>query len=416
METIVARSCGLDVHQATVVACILIDEGKRHPRKQIRTFGTMRADLEELATWLSSEGVTHVAMEGTGVYWRPVHSVLEGRFDLTIANARHIKKVPGRKTDVSDAEWLAKLLRMGLLRKSFIPAKAIRQLRDVSRYRRTLVQSHSSERNRVIKLLEVAGIKLASVASDVFGASGMAMLRAIAEGGATIAQLAQLARGKLRAKIPDLERSLDVMLEDHHRYMLRKQLARLAQTDADIAEFDQLIANMVAPWTEQIELLKSIHGIDRIAATEIFSEIGPDLASFPDEAHFASWSGTCPGNNESAGKHKGARARRGNPYLQSMLVEAALAATRKSRTYLRDKYYRLKARRGAMRALFAIAHKLATAVYRVLTTRCAYRDLGESYLDGLDQHRVVANLVRRLERLGFNHETIAPWFASSARP
>lgn len=410
METVIARCCGLDVHQATVTACVLLNEGARRRKKVLQTFRTMHNSLRELRDWLTSLEVTHVTLEGTGVYWKPVYAVLEGHFDLTLVNARHVKQLPGRKTDVNDAEWLATLLCHGLLRKSFVPDKDIRALRDLTRYRRMLVQSATSEKNRILKLLESMGIKLSSVASDVFGKSGMAMLRALADGDVPVEQLAQLAHSHLRKKLPELRLALDVLVQDHHRFMLRDQLARFDRTLDDIARYDARLAEVVAPYEAQIALLCSIDGIQRTAAIDIFAEIGPDLASFPTGAHFSSWVGTCPGNNESAGKQFTARRRRGNPYLQAILVECSLAATRKKNTYLKDKYYRLRARRGSMRALFAIAHKLTHAVHRVLTTGRPHQDLGATYLDRRNPRSIARQLVARLERLGLDHAELSLLF------
>ncbi len=406
MDTIIERCCGLDVHQATVVASVLIEETGRKRRKETRTFSTVREGLEELRDWLLHEGVTHVAMEGTGVYWIPVYAMLEEAFDVAVVNARHVKKVPGRKTDVTDAAWLAELLSKGLLRKSFVPAREIRAIRDVCRYRRMLVQSETSEKNRVLKLLETMGLKLATFASDVFGKSGMAMLRALAAGSCSPRDLAELARGRLRSKLPDLRRALDCVIAEHHRMMLRDQLARLDRTGEEIARYDAVLNDMVEPYSDQIQLLCTVPGVQRCSAIDIFAEVGPDLSSFPDEGHFASWGGFCPGHNESAGKKGRGRRRRGNPYLQSTLTECALAATKKKATYCKDKYHRLKARRGAMRALFAIAHKLARAIYIVLSRRQPYKDLGAGHLDHRAKPRVARKLIARLLELGYDQQTI----------
>lgn len=410
METLIERAAGLDVHQATVVACVVIERDGARVKRETRTFETVRRGLEELREWLGAMGITHLAMEGTGVYWMPVYAVLEDYFDVALVNARHVKKVPGRKTDVSDAAWLADLLRKGMLRKSFVPPKDIRPIRDVCRYRRMLVQSETAEKNRILKLLESVGIKLATFASDVFGKSGMAMLRAIAEGTSAAEAIAQLARGRLRAKLPQLQRALDTVVADHHRMMLRDQLSRLDRTADDIARYDRVLAEMVKPYTQEIELLCTITGIQRTAATEILAEVGPNLESFPDAAHFSSWAGMCPGHNESAGKKGRTRRRRGNPYMQSILVECGLAATRKKDSYHKEKHYRLKARRGPMRALFATAHALARAVYRVLTRKEPYRDLGAGHLDARNKPAVARRLIDRLLTLGYDRQTIVEAF------
>ena len=410
MDVKFSRCCGLDVHQAEIVACAMLDEGARKPRRILRSFPAMRHGLEELRAWLLSLEVTHVTMEGTGVYWRPVYAVLEDHVDITLVNARHVKSVPGRKTDVKDAEWLATLLQHGLLQKSFIPSKEIRAIRDLCRYRRILVQSQTTEKNRILKLLAIIGIKLSTVVSDVFGVSGMLMLRAIAAGGCSAEQIAYLARGRMRSKLPDLRLALDVLLEEHHRSMLSDQLAQLDQTAREVARYNELLKQKMAPYEESLALLRTIDGIAHIASIEILAEVGPNLDSFPTAAHFASWVGTCPGQHQSAGKSLSTRRRKGNPYLQSILVESGLAATRKKNTYLSDKYRRLKSRRGSMRALFAIAHKLACAVHRVLQTREPYRDLGGAYLDQRSKRSTVHTLVKRLKTLGYDQHNIAALF------
>jgi transposase len=414
METMVRRVCGLDVHEASVVACALIDEGDKRPSKRIRTFSAMHADLVALREWLTSLEVTHVVMEGTGVYWRPVYEQLEEAFDVWLVNARHVKNVPGRKSDVIDAQWLATLLRNGLVRKSFVPEATIRELRDISRYRRVLVQTQTTDKNRILKLVETMGVKLAAVACDVFGTSGMAMLRAIAEGQQTPEQIAQLARSALRRKLPQLRLALDCTIRSHHRMMLRDQLARLDSTAAEIAKYERILDELVEPYAPLIELLCSTDGIQHTAAIEIFAEVGPNLASFPTQRHFAAWAGTSPGLNESAGKIKHGRRRRGNPYLTSIFVECALAATKKKDRYLSDKYRRLKARRPKLVALFAIANKLAHAVYRIVTTGTPYRDLGASYLDRRNSAHVARQLAKRLQNMGFTRTSVAQLFPDPA--
>lgn len=401
MEPLIERCCGLDVHQGTVVACLLIGKAGERPKKEQRTFRTVTADLLALREWLKKAGCTHVGMESTGVYWTPVYALLEDEFDLTVGNAQHIKNVPGRKTDVKDAEWIADLLRHGLIRKSFVPPKPIRELRDVVRYRRKVVQSRSTERNRLLKLLETANIKLSSFLSNVFGASGMAMLEALLQGGSTPQQMAQLSKGRLRKKLADVELALDGRLQEHHRFLLRMQLERLKQADAQVDALDGRIEQMLAPYREQVEPLASIPGVSKVVASQIVAEMGVDMTAFKTEAHLASWSGVCPGNHESAGKRQRGTKRKGNIHLTTALVEAAQAAVKTKGSYFRDKFHRLKARRGYKRALLAIAHKILIASYHMLLDRTDYRDLGDSYLDGLSKHRTTNTLVRRLERMGY---------------
>lgn len=402
MEPIVERGCGLDVHQATVVACLVVGKAHERPRKEVRTFSTFTADLEQLRNWLRSERCTHVGMESTGVYWKPVYAVLEEDFELIVGNAQHIKNVPGRKTDVRDSEWIAELVRHGLIAKSFVPPKPIRELRDVLRYRRKLVESRTAERNRLLKLLESANIKLSTVVSDVFGVSGMAMLHALLEGQSGPAEMAQLARRRLRRKMADLERALDGRVETHHRILLRMQLRRLQQVDCDLTQLDQRIDDLLLPYRDAHTRLVQIPGVDRVVAAVLIAEIGTDMSVFRSVRHLAGWAGVCPAQHESAGKRKPAGARRGNLFLKSILVEAASGAARKRGSYLKDKFYRLKARRGYKRAAMAIAHKILVAAYHILADGGDYRDLGEAYLDRVGHRVVTMNLVRRLERLGYH--------------
>jgi len=401
MEIQIQRGCGLDVHQATVVACLLIVLNNGKVKKQIRTFGTTTRDLIGLRAWLQSEGCTHVAMESTGVYWKPVYAILEGALEIVVANAQRVKNVPGRKTDVKDAEWIADLLLHGLLKASFVPPKPIRELRDLTRYRRKLVESRSAERNRLQKVLETANIKLASVASDVFGVSGMQMLDALAEGEATPAEMAELARGRLRNKIPQLEPALEGRMEEHHRYLLKLQLRRMRDLDQDLAELEARIQEKLQPYQKQLELLKEIPGVDWALAAVIIAELGVDMKVFASASQVACWTGVCPGNHESAGKRRNVRVTKGNVHLKTALVEAAQASSRAQGTYLRDKFYRVKARRGAKRAVVAIAHKILIAVYHMLKEDVSYNDLGDLYLDKMNKQHLKRNLVRRLERLGF---------------
>lgn len=401
MQTLVERGCGLDVHQATVVACLLVVQKDGRVQKQMRTFGTTTRELVGLRDWLCAEGCTHLAMESTGVYWKPVYAVLQGELEIVVANAQHVKKVPGRKTDVKDAEWLADLLCHGLLRPSFVPPQPIRELRDLTRYRRKLVQSQAAERNRLLKLLESANIKLASVATDVFGVSGRLMLRALIEGQASPKEMAQLAKNKLRNKIPELELALEGRIEEHHRFLLKLQLDRLESVEKDIEVLQQRIQQKLQPYTAQLALLDEIPGVDWTLAAVIIAELGVDMSVFENVSQLASWAGVCPGNNESAGKRKSSRIPKGNVYLKTALVEAAHSAAKTKGTYLRDKFYRLKARRGYKRAAVAIAHKILLAIYHMLSQQVSYNDLGDLYLDKLNKHHLTRNLVHRLERLGY---------------
>ena len=397
----IERAAGLDVHQETVVACVLIGKPGWRPTKEVRTFRTMTRELEGLRDWLLSLGVTHVGMESTGVYWKPVYSVLEGSFELIVGNARHIRNVPGRKTDVKDAEWIADLVRHGLIAKSFVPPPPLRELRELLRYRRKLVESQAAERNRLLKLLETANIKLASVATDVFGVSGRAMLKALIEGTASAETMADLAKGQLRRKRVDLVLALEGRVEDHHRFLLAIQLRRLEAAEADIAGLDQRIDEKLEPYRVAHALLMQIPGVDWVVAAVLIAEIGIDMSVFLSVYHLASWAGVCPGNHQSAGRQKSGRTRKGNVHLRTMLVGAAISASRTKGSYLKDKFYRLKARRGGLRAALAIAHKILVAAYHMLATGADYKDLGEAYLDQLGRTHTVSNLKRRLERLGY---------------
>jgi transposase len=401
MGPIIERGAGVDVGQAIVVACILVGKGHEKPRKEVRTFRTMTRDLLEMRDWFLSEGVTHVGMESTGVYWKPVYAILEADFQVIVGNAQHIKNVPGRKTDVKDAEWLADLVRHGLIAKSFVPPPSIRVLRDLLRYRRKLVESRTSERNRLLKLLETANIKLSSVASDVFGASGMLMLRALLEGASTPQEMARLAKGRLREKTAELELALEGRMDFDHRFLLGLQLQRLEQVDSDIARVDERINERLKPYQEQHVRLTQIPGVDHVLAATLIAEVGVDMSVFHSARHLAAWAGVSPGNNESAGKKKNGQARKGNIHLTTALYDAGRSASQAKGTYLKDKFYRLKARRGYNRAAIAIGHKILLAAYHMLSKGVDYKELGEAYLDHLDKTKVAGNLVRRLQRLGY---------------
>jgi transposase len=401
MEAIVERCCGLDVHQGSVVACLMIGAADQKPSQEVRRWGTTRRELEAMRAWLEAAGCTHVAMESTGVYWQPVYGMLEGHFELVVGNAHHIKNVPGRKTDVKDCEWIADLARHGLIAPSFVPPAPVRELRDLTRYRRKLSEAGASERNRLLKLLETANIKLAGVASDVFGVSGRAMLRALIAGGASPEEMAQLARGRLRRKLGELELALDGSVQEHHRFLLALQLQRIEAIEADLDTLDARLREKLAPYAIHLALLMQIPGVDWLIAATIIAEIGVDMSVFLSAAHLAAWAGVCPGNHESAGKRRRGKSRRGNVHLKTALVTAAVAAEKKRGSYLGAKYRRLGARRGKMRAALAVAHKILIAVYRMLATGTGYKDLGPAYLDTLHQNRTAAKLVRRLRSMGY---------------
>lgn len=401
MEAIVERCCGLDVHQAQVTACVLIGTADQRPKKVVRKFGTFTRDLLALRDWLRECGCTHVAMESTGIYWQPVYAVLEGEFALVVGNAFHIKNVPGRKTDVKDAEWIADLMRHGLIAASFVPPKPIRELRDLMRYRHKLVRTRSAERNRLLRLLETANIKVSSVATNVFGTSGMLMLEALIGGNTSPEAMADLAIGRMRSKIDALQGALDGRVDEHHRFMLRLQLDRLKQIDNDIVKLDEHVDTKLEPYRRAREMLQTIPGVGAHTSAAILSEVGSDMSAFRSAKHFAAWAGVCPGNNESAGKKMRAGVRKGNRHLRTALIEASLGAVRKRDSYIKAKYYKLKARCGPQRAAIAVAHKLAIAIFHVLANGVPYADLGGAYLDKLAGERTAKQLVRRLESMGY---------------
>jgi transposase len=361
----------------------------------------MSADLLALSDWLAAAGCTHVAMEATGAYWKPIYNLLEDHFAVLVVNAAHIKAVPGRKTDVRDAEWIADLLRHGLLRASFIPDRPQRELRELTRYRTTLVHERANEVNRLQKVLEGANIKLASVATDILGKSGRAMLEALVAGTTDATALAQLSRGRLREKLPQLEQALAGQFGPHHRFLIAQQLAHIDFLDASLERVSAEIGARLRPFEPEMERLQTIPGVGRRTAEVLLAELGTDLTRFPSARHLASWAGLCPGNDESAGKRRSGRTRKGSPWLRVALVEAARAAARSKDTYLAAQYRRLAARRGAKRAAVAVAHSLLVMVYALLTQRATYHELGSQYFDERDRQSVQRRLVRRLEALGY---------------
>ena len=369
--------------------------------KEVRSFGTMTADLLQLGDWLEEQGATHVAMESTGVYWKPLFNLLEDRFTLVLANAQHIKQVPGRKTDVKDCEWIADLLRHGLLRPSYVPDRPQRELRELTRFRTTLVRERAREVNRIQKTLEGANVKLGDVASDVLGTSGRAILDAMVDGTTDTATLAELAHGRLRDKRASLERAVDARMSAHQRFLLAEQLAHYDSLNQSIARVSAEIAERVRSFEPLIERMDTIPGIGRRVAEVLVAEVGTDMRRFPSAAHLASWAGICPGNNESAGKRKSGRIRRGSPWLRTALVEAAHAAVRAKDTYLSAQFRRLAARRGAKKASVAVAHSILVIVWHVLQHDCQYVDLGTNYFDEHDRQQVARRLVKRLESLGY---------------
>jgi transposase len=383
MDVIHTRGCGLDIHKKTVVACLMTSEERQPPVKTIRTFSTMTADLLALADWLHTAGCTHVAMESTGVDWRPIYNLLEGLFTLLVVNAQPMKAVAGRKTDGKDAEWIAELLRHGLLRGSFIPPKPQRQLRELTRHRTTLVQDRARVINRLQMVLEDANIMLASVVTDIRGVSARAMLEAFIAGQRDGAALADLARGRLRTKRDPLAEALRGSCTSHHGFLLTEYLCQIDSLE------------------EAIALLDTIPGVSQRTAEMLLAEIGTDMARFPSAKHLASWAGMCPGHDHSGGKPLGGKPRQGNRWRRQALVEVAHVASRTRQTYLAAQYRRIAARRGKKRALIAVGHTILSLVYTLLTRKQPYQDLGATYFDTLDQHRVEQRLVRRLERLGY---------------
>ena len=402
MEPIYSSCCGLDVHKRSVQACVrrMGADGRIH--QEVRGFGTMTRDILALADWLTKEEVTHVAMESTGVYWKPIHNILEGRFEILLVNAKHVKHVPGRKTDVKDCQWLAQLLQSGLLKGSFIPDRPQRELRDLTRHRAQLVGEKTSIANRIHKTLEDANIKLACVATDILGKSGRDMLRALIAGNDDPGEMAELARRQLRGKIPELKTALEGHVTDHHRFVLKQLMDHLEYLETQIEVFSQRIEEMSRPFEEAIEAVTQLPGFERRAAENLIAEIGTDMERFPSEDHLSSWAGVSPGNNESAGKKKSGKTTKGSRWLRATLTQAAWAASRKKDSYFRAQYHRLAGRRGKKRALIAVAHSLLVTIYHVLKNNTAYEDLGADYFDKLNAKRLVPYLVKRLEKLGYD--------------
>ncbi len=401
MNVVYERCCGLDVHKKMLVACLIVPGADGQRQKQVRSYSTMLADLLALRDWLTAAGCTHVAMESTGVYWKPIYNVLDGSVEVLVVNAQHLKAVPGRKTDVHDAEWIADLLQHGLLRASYIPSRAQRELRELTRTRTRLIQQRSQTINRLQKVLEDSNIKLGSVVSNIMGMSAQAMLKALLEGQTDPHLLAELAQGRLRAKREQLEQALVGSFQPHHRFLIQEHLTHIDYLDEAIARLSQEIAAQLRPFESLLGLLDTIVGINRRLAEVLLAEIGTDVKRFPTAKHLASWAGMCPGNDQSAGKRLSGRTRKGNRWLRTALMEAAHAAAHSKNTYLSAQYHRLASRRGKQKAVLALAHSILVIVYMVMSRQEAFKELGGNYFDERDRQAVEQRLVRRLEQLGY---------------
>lgn len=401
MHRLIERCAGLDVHRDTVAACVRTPDGEGGRRQEVVTFGTTTRELLRLGDWLAEHGVTVVGMESTGVYWKPVYYLLEDRFDTQLLNAQHLHNVPGRKTDVADAAWICQLIEHGLVRPSFVPPKPIRQLRDLTRYRKAVIEERARETQRLHKVLEDAGVKLSSVASKVLTKSGRQMLDALVAGQRDPAVLAEMAKGRMRPKIPMLHEALAGRFTDHHALIVGEMLARIDHADATITRLSEQIDVVIAPFVHQRDLLCTIPGVDRRTAEVILAEIGTDMSRFPDAGHLASWAGMCPGNNESAGKHQSGTTRKGSKWLRKALVEAAHAAARSKGTYLSAHYHRIRGRRGPKKAAVAVGHSILVIAYHLIARDEPYSDLGADYF--IKRQTSTAHkdrLIRQLEAMG----------------
>src|SRR6266508_1308047 len=401
MQRLVERCAGLDVHKDTVTACVRVPAENGERAEHVATFGTTTADLLALRDWLAGFGVTLVGMESTGVYWKPVYYVLEDEFTCWLINAQHLRNVPGRKTDVADATWICQLLEHGLVRPSFVPPREIRDLRDLTRYRKVLINERGREAQRLEKVLQDAGVKLSSVATNILGVSGRAMISALVEGTHDPAVLADLARGGLRRKLPALRGALEGRFRPHHALIVGEILAQIDYLDEAIERLSEEVGRLIAPFAERIELLDTIPGVNRRTAEVLLAEIGPDMSRFPTHRHLASWAGLCPGNNESAGKRLTGRTRRGSKWLRTALIESGKAAARSKGSYFSAHYARIKGRRGHGKATVAVAHSILVVAYHVLARSTPYEDLGADYLlqrDSTEGYK--RRLVHQLERLG----------------
>lgn len=401
MEVLYPRCCGIDVHKELIVACVRIQGPRGRAKLTVRQFGATTAELLKLHAWLMESECTHVAMESTSVYWKPVFNLLEGSVDVVLANARHVKAVPGRKTDVKDCEWLANLLAHGLIRASFIPPAPIRELRDITRHRKSLIRDRVTQANRVNKLLETANIKLSNVVSDVLGVSGRAMLAALIAGETDPIKLAKLGKGRLSRKTELLAEALRGGFSSHHGFLLDQLLKQIDHLSGLIAACDARILTLIEPYQEQVRRLSTIPGLGQRSAEVLLSEIGVDMARFPTSGHLASWAKICPGNNESAGKRRSGSTGTGNNWLRTNLLESAWAASKSQKTYLGAHYRRIARRRGPKRAATALAHSILVIAYHVLRDGVEYRDLGPDYFDRINTAKLAKYHLRRLSELGY---------------
>jgi transposase len=400
METVIERPAALDVHKEQVTACVRTPAAGGRREQHSAEFKTTVQGLLALRDWLTAHGVTDVVMEASGVYWKPPWAILEDEFECLLVNARHVKQVPGRKTDVSDAAWLCQLLEAGLLNASFVPPKPIRTLRNLTRYRKSQIQERQREANRLHKILEDTGIKLDCVASDILGASGRAMLDALVSGTTDAAVLADLAQGQLRKKLPALREALEGRFDDEHALVVGAILAHIDFLDEQIGRLSDAIEEKLAPFARAVELLCTIPGVQQRTAEVMIAEIGADMSVFPSAAQLASWAGLCPGNDQSAGKRRSGHTRKGSKWLSIALTEAAQANTRSRDTYLSAQYRRLKPRRGHKKAIGAVKHSIIIAAWHMLATGETYRDAGGDYFTRLDPNKQTRRLVTQLERLG----------------
>lgn len=401
MEEIYERCCGLDVHRDSITACVMIGYGTQK-RKMIKEFPTFTRDIKELANWLKSFNIQHIAVESTGIYWKPIFNIFDGEFEVILVNAQHVKNVPGKKTDIKDSEWLCKLLKCGLLSKSFIPPKAIIRLRELLRYRQVLTKDLASAKNRIIKMLENANIKLSTVFSDVFGATAWTMVCKLVGGETRMEVLTKYIHHKCQSSLDNIKKALEGTLDNQDRNILKRMMEHVASIEIIMDKLDQDIQRLLEPYEEQIQLLKTIPGIKDLAAASIIAEIGVDMNQFKDDSHLAAWAGMCPGNNQSAGKIKSSRIRKGNKHLKIIMTQVAWAISKTKQTYLGAKYRALIPRKGKKRAVIAIGRKALIICYHVLKNNIPFHELGVDFLDKLEPERKIKYHEKRLEELGYH--------------